>query len=132
MFDTTLGEYLIGNQVYYIAQCKSEGLDVVIPKENELFIDIDSDVQYNRFLDAMLCLVYNFPGVDITRNTPSRRKEEGRHIVVTMPFDMTSTERVAFQAALQSDPVRELLSLMRIRTGGGTSPTLFVEKKGVI
>jgi len=132
MSATTLDQYVIQNQEEYIAQCELEGLDVVLPKENELFIDIDSNSQYTQFVDAYLCLMRNFPGATVTRDTRSRRKKEGRHIVVTMPFDMTATERVAFQAALQSDPVRELLSLLRIRTGGGLIPTLFVEKKGVI
>jgi hypothetical protein len=43
-----------------------------------------------------------------------------------MPYTVTSIERVALQAMLGSDSIREMLSWLRLRRGIDT-PTIFFE-----
>lgn len=105
-----------------------EGELVVLPRDNELFIDIDNE--------ASLVLFYmNLPKIEEYVGvrgypviTPSRSGDaERRHIVVTLSQDVTKTERILLQAVLGSDLRRELLSYCRI-TIGDPNPTLFLEK----
>jgi hypothetical protein len=116
----------------YIARMEAEGYRVVFPADNELQVDIDSDEQYAAFNKSwpIFCrdtqhYALEFPG---KRETPSRSGLPRRHITVTLPFEVTPEQRIAWQAALGSDPVRELLSMLRLQRGD-EHPTLFVEAK---
>lgn len=51
-----------------------------------------------------------------------------RHIRIQLPWELTDWERIAWQAALGSDPVRELLSCLRLRKGDA-HPTMLIEPK---
>ena len=98
------------------------GRVVVFPKSNELFIDIDTPTAMLKFVRG----VARLSGVTyLVRPSPSGRP--GRHhVVVTMPHQVTPMERIALQAMLGSDSVREMLSWMRIQRGID-EPTLFFE-----
>jgi hypothetical protein len=107
------------------ALAKAKGRVVVVPKANELFVDIDSEADMERFqrirvtLESFLSLK-----VDI-RPSPSGRPDR-HHIVVTLDREVTEIERVALQAILGSDPTREALSYRRILKGIAPA-TLFFE-----
>ena len=120
----------------YIEKMKAQGYEIVYPAPNEIQVDIDTDEHYMLFQKQYDSLVREFPespGITLAMN-PSRNGLPGRHATITMPFDVSDVGRVAWQAALGSDPVRELMSLFRIWRGD-IRPTLFVEnphrEKGV-
>ena len=113
----------------FIARMKEQGLTVVLPKDDELQIDIDCDAQYELFQRMYTRLRKEFSEVELVSATISKGGLPGRHIVVKLPFELeTPMERIAFQAALGSDPMRELLSIFRVYNGD-SHPTLLVEKK---
>lgn len=107
---------------------EGEGVDVRYPMANELFIDIDDAYGKAQFRENWLLLSGMFEGTLSAKFTPSRRKPEGEHIVVTLPRNVTPIERIAMQAALGSDPRREAHSLRRY-FNGDPLPTLFFEKR---
>ncbi len=114
----------------YIKEMKSKGFEIVIPSDNELQIDIDTDEQYERFNFMWPKFCDNFHFAKYTMN-PSRNGLPGRHITVTVDDRVTNfsdDERIGWQAILGSDPLRELLSMVRFRRGD-EYPTLFVEKQ---
>lgn len=113
----------------YIARVTAEGLRVVTPEANQLQIDIDSDDHYGVFLRSAEVVVRNVPGAYGwgVEDHPSRSGAPCRHITLTLPFPVEPWQRIALQAALGSDPVRELLSSIRMMRGDAY-PTLFVER----
>lgn len=123
-------DYVNEEREDFIARMLEEGKKVVFPAANELFIDIDSADQLAAFqhlfgiLKNQACELQW--GADIVYDKPSSSGVPNRHIIISMDHDMTDLERIAWQAALGSDPVRELLSLIR-HLRGSTNPTMFVE-----
>lgn len=104
----------------------------MLPKANELFIDLDSDDAWETFkanYNLLHKLRLDGKGTPVSYYTsaPSRSKPEGRHVTVTCKRDLTPIERIAYQAVLGSDLRRELYSLWRIENGDAI-PTLFYEK----
>jgi hypothetical protein len=110
----------------YIVQMKIGGFFVIFPEPNELFIDIDTDDDYALYADQYKILIRDIGVVD-NRESISRNGLPGRHVTITLPFEVSDVERIAWQAALGSDPKRELLSMVRYQRGV-KHPTLFVEK----
>jgi hypothetical protein len=106
------------------AYAAEQGVDVRYPMANELFIDIDDEKGMYHF-NENYTLIEGTTGCTMT---PSRRKPEGKHIVVTLSRNVTPVERIALQAALGSDPRREAHSLRRY-FNGDPLPTLFFEKR---
>lgn len=96
---------------------------VVVPADNELFVDIDTEEGFERFM----ALIPKLDCVSYTvRRSPSLRP--GRHhIVVRLRRSVTPIERIAYQAILGSDPIREILSCRRIDRGIA-QPTIFFER----
>jgi hypothetical protein len=112
----------------FIKRMEAEGNRIVLPQSNELQVDIDSDEQYAVFQKSLACLKRNETESDDIKveEHPSRSGLPRRHITITMPFDLEPWERIAFQAALGSDPIRELVSIYRLMRND-RHPTLFVE-----
>ena len=112
----------------YLARIKSEGFAVVLPEGNQLQIDIDSVEHYRNFLHAAEVIMRNWPfapAIEI-EDHPSSSGFPRRHITLTLPFTVEPWQRIALQAALGSDPIREILSATRLMRGD-IHPTLFVE-----
>lgn len=110
-------------------QAEREGKEVVLPKPNQLFIDIDSEAGFALFMDQMERLrQFEFAYMTVT---PSASGFPNRHIVVDLDRDVSDIERIAFQAAMGSDPIRELLGLIRV-SHGDPHPTLFLERKQIL
>ncbi|MCA9560694.1 MAG: hypothetical protein KC583_19235 [Myxococcales bacterium] len=111
------------------------GLDVVIPTEHELFVDIDDESDLLVLDSQIETLNRNLAGqwVDpgakpaAIRTRTTRSRGGNCHAVVLMPFAVTPLERVLLQAALGSDRRRELLSYLRIKFATDRPPTLFFE-----
>lgn len=111
----------------YIERMENEGYKVIVPNSNELFIDIDTNDDYAVFQDQIFMLFKMIDGITVDEHV-SRHGLPGKHITVTLPFDVSDSERIAWQASLGSDYKRELLSMIRL-TRGDVHPTLFVENK---
>jgi hypothetical protein len=106
---------------------EQEGLEVRVPKSNQLFIDIDSTIDMRAF-DENYSLVDAAIGIESYDVTPSRSKPKGKHIVVNLAATVSPLERCLLQAILGSDKRREGHSYCRIQEGD-REPTLFFEKK---
>lgn len=107
---------------------QARGNVIVYPEDNELFIDIDSEQHFNTFRECWAIFKQHCASAEyIERSSPSGEKFH-YHVVVKLPFMVDATERIAMQAALGSDPKREILSLVRLLLKGDTKATLFYEK----
>jgi hypothetical protein len=113
---------------YAYHQAELNGHVVVLPKDNELLIDIDSDAAEQLF-HKQLTKVNEYVGVSTWTATPSKSGEpERKHIIVQLQRSIAQIERIVLQAVLGSDLRRELLSYCRW-TIGDPQPTLFFEKQ---
>lgn len=117
------------------ALLEDEGWRVDVPGDRELFIDIDTDEQFAVFercfeiahRELLKMPEHCEPAAYAVAPSPGGLPK--RHVRVQLPPSMpalTVTERVAWQAALGSDPVRETLALIRIQRGDDM-PTIFKE-----
>lgn len=113
----------------YIKRMESEGFVAYYPQPNELLIDIDNSHHMAAFVRSFAILEREFPYITKSQN-PSK-SGTGTHVRIQMPFEMSDFERIAWQGALGSDPVRELLSCIRAKNNDAF-PTLFVEKVNTI
>lgn len=113
-------------------QAAVKGCIVVLPKPNELFVDIDSADALATFKVAIKKIEEGFTDSLTYNQRPSPSGREGRfHITVTLPRNVKShEERILLQALLGSDPIRELVSWGRVQRRA-PEPTLFFEKPEV-
>ena len=133
------GEESYGNtdRKRFITREEEKGMVVLYPKDNELFIDCDTEEHFSNFIELFEILnnnvkIFDPPGEKYYEEIEiweSKGGSPGKHIIVPLPFDVSSVERIAYQAALGSDPKREILSLIRLKNGDDF-PTIFVEKPG--
>lgn len=96
--------------------------EVVKAKPNQLFIDIDTKAQYETFklmfhlFDKHFFLI-PYGGYEGKKQKweehPSKQGLPHRHIVVTLNGEQSLITRIAMQAVLSSDPMREMLSIRR-------------------
>lgn len=121
----TSAEYLVTNSARLIEASEANGLCVSLPAENELQIDIDSDADWSRFLRGWEIFSREFPLVGPYLVTPSK-SGTGKHVRIRTPWPVEPWQRIAWQASLGSDHVRELLSGVRL-IAGDPHPTLLVE-----
>lgn len=108
----------------YVKRMEAAGFRIIYPAPNELQIDIDAPWQMVVHQKAMEIFRREYPGRPYTMTVSKSGK--GHHVTIKMSWNMTDGERIAWQAALGSDPIRELLSLIRVRNGS-EQPTLFCE-----
>lgn len=112
----------------FIKEMKLQGYNIVLPKSNELQIDIDTPEQLEAFYVGLAVLMRNdcnWPAMLVEMH-PSK-SGTGKHATVKLPYEITDPiHRIALQACLGSDPVRELLALIRYKQGD-PDPILFVE-----
>ena len=101
--------------------------NVLVAKDNQLFIDIDTEYQYEIFKQQMRRFKYKFTCRDL-KITPSRQGLPHRHIVVLLDRNYPLITRIAMQSCLGSDPIRELISLYRAEKGDDNVVLLFEKK----
>lgn len=109
------------------------GRRVVLPADDELFIDIDdaeSLAWYRKAQRVMFehgLLEEREFGGPVERVSPSPSGRPDRyHVVLKFKHALTTVARIAFQAAMGSDPMRELLSLIQVHKGE-PHPVVFFE-----
>ena len=105
-----------------------KGCVIVHPKSNELFIDIDSREAEANFAKCKEVFAKTNAFTYIQRASPSG-KPGHFHVTMQLNRDVTDEERILLQACLALDPLREMLSLMRLRAGD-EAPTIFFEENG--
>lgn len=100
-----------------------------IPANNELFVDIDNEDDYEVFQEHLDTLD-EVVGILEVEEHFSKSGPPHRHIVVRLSRDVRDdTERCLLQACLGSDRLHELLSWKAIQLGDMISPTLFFEAR---
>lgn len=104
-----------------MARMEEAGLVIFLPDANEIQIDIDNEYDLEVYHTNMHLLGQYFDSIAGFEYkvimTKSRNKEHGYHARVYLPFIVSETERIAFQAFLGSDRKRELLSYIRMMKG---------------
>lgn len=133
-----MNDYLFGEMTLHVddydnmsfesvcAAAKKQGQVVKLPGSTELFLDIDSAEQFKRFTTVLNTVEFNEDAVPTWTLSPSKKGYPHVHIIVDMKRGLEPLERIALQAILGSDPVRETISLARLRSGN-PSPTVFFE-----
>jgi hypothetical protein len=130
-----------------LEEAKKRNLQVVLPKDNELFIDLDSEKEYQEFKDRYQWFVdilserYGFQ-FEITADRPSKSGLPRRHIIIEVSqigYEedksfmkarvLNPYERICLQFCLNSDMKRERLSTCRMLIGDDEMATAFLEKK---
>jgi hypothetical protein len=106
---------------------KIRGEVVVVPKDNELQIDIDNAADYHVYLTNSERFDQHIARILFAREAPSRNGGEGKHITVTLAEPIGPERRILYQLFLGSDRTRELLSYVR-NLNNDPVPTLFIEK----
>lgn len=88
------------------------GCRVVIPTDGELVLDIDEGMKLNLLVYAVLMDDNYTIGDHLT----TKSKGGNSHIYIRLNTEFSVAERVAMQAALGSDPMKELLSALTLQT----------------
>lgn len=110
-------------------EAKAIGGRVVLPEPHELQIDIDSSEQLEEFKKRLKIFDREFQlSREPYKITPSKSGRTGKwHITIELCENIDHWQRIALQACLGSDPIRELLSACRL-SKNDPHPTLFIEK----
>jgi len=109
------------------AIAKGKGLVPFVPTSTELFLDIDKGCELNT--KVLTAIRLNFPELISKGYLITKSKNGNRHLYLRCAF-MSCDKRIAIQAALGSDPVKEALSIVRCVTGtGDTAIALFETPK---
>jgi hypothetical protein len=122
-------DYELGdpNSARALKEAEENNLVVVFPGESELQLDLDTEHAFNIYLE-LKPIIERYYGIEKEKITPSRSGLPKRHVTVTLYTKLTSYERIALQAILGSDRVRELLSAIQ-EMQGDQHPTLFLENR---
>ena len=119
------GSDLMEHPADYLART-GDSRQIVEPEDNEVFVDIDGFDAADVF-DIQLAKLQEFMPCRVTRRTPSATHGH-EHVVVTFERVLDPVLRIALQACLGSDRMRELLSLLRILLEMNRPPTVFFEE----
>lgn len=106
------------------------GMELVEPKPDEVFVDLDGEAA----LDEFLCRWNNFIAVYPLSTVQFTTSKSGNyHAYVRVPdlSPLRTEERIAMQAALGSDPLREMIALEHHRDGY-EYPCVFFEMPGTV
>jgi len=106
-------------------EAKKKGLKVVFPKNNQLFVDIDSEEQMKVFRERIDMLKSLFDCESEIKVSQSGHPHY--HIYVDIKTAICNTERILLQLFLGSDVMHEFLSY-RDYVNGEAYPVLFFEK----
>jgi hypothetical protein len=90
---------------------------IIYPLPHQLFIDIDTDAQFEEFQRRVSLMRCQFR-FTICSVTPSKSGPPHRHIIIDLESPYPPLVRIALQACLGSDPAREFM-LIRLYTEGG-------------
>lgn len=129
-YDIVGNDHVIHVQKRIDENGEADKLEIVLPQPNQLQLDYDSPELPEWFERALNIAAQAFcPKLrDSISYTVTESKSGNRHVTIDLPCDIDDLTRVAWQAALGSDPMRECLSLMSIRRNIA-NPSLLLEKK---
>lgn len=103
------------------AQAKADrlGLALIKPGPADVFVDIDSDDDLEEFRVRFDAACKLWPDASMRIVPPVSGKAGHCHVYVSIPSlaPLDSHERIALQAALNSDPFREMLAIYHGRAG---------------
>ena len=119
--------YIIDRSIGAIKRAEEQGLRTVLPKGNQLLIDLDSEEQYQTYLKRF-ARVQESLFIQEVYNQPSKSGLPKRHIIIELEKSIDVRERLILQLYLGSDPIREFLSYLRFLQDD-PFPSLFFEKK---
>ena len=113
------------------------GCDYRLAKENELFVDIDSETAWKLFEHVFPVVGKHFCSPPLPKDwkmncvvTPSKSGLPKRHVVVKLAQAQPLLVRIALQAALGSDGRREAISTLRATQGEPNVVVFFEPKEG--
>jgi hypothetical protein len=109
---------------YARKKAKAQGLKMVVPRPNQLTIDLDEPtvpLSFYQTLDKLSRLW------DLRIEKITSSKSGNKHIYLKTGENFTPAEKIAIQAILGSDPVREFLSLYRAQHSNLGAPSLLFE-----
>ena len=106
---------------------------VAAPCELQIDFDRKSEKQElpTRFKNCMKLLQQRFNVTEPLPYKMSKSKGMGTHITITLPAAMDDLEKVAWQAVMGSDRIREGLNILRIKRGIKNPILLFARKSEV-
>ena len=113
------------------AEAHKRDCDIVYPKPNELFIEIDSKEEYAEYrirIERLACMLPTLMIGSRYTEAPSRSGGDKLHCRIFLSQDITVTERICLQAVLGSDPVREMLNIARYLQSGDAQDCLMVPR----
>lgn len=100
------------------------GMTALFPAANELQLDIDDDLSWQHFLKVRYLLEQE--GVLVRGSTQVLASKSGnRHVIVRTTEVHSMAERIALQAAMGSDRVREMFNTLRYINGMDQPVCLF-------
>lgn len=104
----------------------AKNLEAFFPLENEVFLDIDSREYMRR--KAVIEALFNAGeenSIAIMDELVTTSKGGNKHVYLRLDRNISPLTRLVLQAVLGSDPVKEALTLLRIRAGGTGAVALF-------
>lgn len=102
-------------RIAVIQKAVSEGMEVVISDRRTLLLDLDDEAAKARYRQFLPRFEELFP---IEKKEAWKSKSgAGMHVKLTLYQDAPVEARLAMQAALGSDPMREMLGLKRVWNG---------------
>lgn len=122
-------QYEAWQQEEFLEACKDKGITIFVPEDYQLILDMDTQEQMDRLpakierLNIMLARAEN--AVEVVSVDPSTTTGH-KHVLLELNAPLDVARRVAIQMFLGSDPVKEFLSLERIRAG--ISPATLLAK----
>jgi hypothetical protein len=108
-------------------KAKKLNLKIIYPLSTELFIDVDTEDDYARFVKA-LHTVQKQLECNIVYSEWSKSGAPKRHIILDFPnedFMKNEWKRLALQMFLGSDPRRENLNMIRLLINGNPENIFF-------
>jgi hypothetical protein len=108
---------------------EKHGLKVNVPYANELQVDIDAKKLPEHFQFCLEIIGQSNPVISVSYTTS---KSGNLHAYVELRNDLTAHERIALQAVLGSDPVREALTYRNTLDVNNKLPQFLFELKDAV
>lgn len=109
---------------------ESSGVIIHQPKANELFIDTDTEEDFQEFMSRISMFDHLTGALENLSTRPSKSGLPNRHTVVTLLCKPTPPMMLAMQAVFNSDPMREFLAVCRAIKGEPRVNVLFEYPEG--
>ena len=104
-----MSEYFHWEEHYNnIKDAKDSGFEVIYADDNTLLLDLDTEEQEKWYYDNIKTFEKNFP-VEKTEEWVS--KSGNKHIAITLKNPTPIELRIAMQAILGSDPIRNICEI---------------------